>query len=47
MTALAEEAEARGKRYLVLVTGVPGAGKALVGLRPCMNTPPKTELRPS
>ena len=33
VTALAAEAEGRGKRYLVLVTGVPGAGKTLVGLR--------------
>jgi hypothetical protein len=33
VTSLAEQAEAAGKRYLVLVTGVPGAGKTLVGLR--------------
>jgi DUF2075 family protein len=33
VTALAEQAESTGRRYLVLVTGVPGAGKTLVGLR--------------
>jgi hypothetical protein len=33
VVSLAEQAEAAGKRYLVLVTGVPGAGKTLVGLR--------------
>jgi DUF2075 family protein len=33
VSALAEQAESTGRRYLVLVTGVPGAGKTLVGLR--------------
>jgi hypothetical protein len=33
LTSLAQEAHARNERHLVLITGVPGAGKTLLGLQ--------------
>ena len=33
VAGLADDAEANGRRRLILITGVPGAGKTLVGLR--------------